>query len=243
MEHDGDARAHAVAQRLVPVAGEAGVVALADGDAGRAAAFAIGRLGRGVDAAAGGAAAEGRAGRSLEHFDLAIVERVARVDAEVAQAVGEDVVLGGDAADEELVAAHHPAFADLGGDARHVAQRLFERGHALLFQRLARDHVDDLGGVLRVDGRNRGLNAAAEDVDAVALASFLIAGGGGGAGLRVVSGSGLVVRGGDRVFRGSVFRGGLGEGWRQACGGEHEGERCPCPQVCDCGHALWPDFQ
>ena len=184
VRHHCDAAGHAVSEILVPVAGDAQVVRIACRDLRRASGFGVRRLGRGVDAAASRAATERGCRGALEHFDLAVVERVARVDAEVAQAVGEDVVLRRDAADEELVAAHDAAFTDLRGDARHVAQRLFKRGDALLLQDLAGDDVHGLRRVLRIDGGDRSDDTAAKNVDAIPLALLFIPRGR----LRLVSG-------------------------------------------------------
>ena len=64
--------------------------------------------------------------------------------------VGEDVVLGGLAPDEELVAIEDAAFADRRRDARDIAQRLFERGDAALLQDLCGNRGDNLR---RVDNR------------------------------------------------------------------------------------------
>ena len=210
VRHHSDAASHAASEILVPVAGDAQIVRIAHRNGGRAADICVGRLGRGVDAAARRAAAEGRSGWSLEDFDLAVVERVARVDAEVAQAVGEDVVLGRDAADEELVAAHDAAFTDLRGDAGHVAQGLLERGDALLLQDLAGDDVHGLRNFLDVDGRESRSDAAAVHIDAVTLRIEAVD----ACLLRLVSGR----RGGRRISGGLGMR-------RETGGGQHQRHR------------------
>ena len=107
-----------------------------------------GRLGDGVDRPARGAAAEHGARGPLQHLDLLVVEAVARVDAEVAQAVDVDVVVGVLAADLELVARQGAALADGDGDARHVAQALLQGGDVLLADELLRHDVDHLRRVL-----------------------------------------------------------------------------------------------
>ena len=77
-------------------------------------------------------------GRSLGHLDLLDVEGVAGVAAEVAHAVHEHVGAGAEAADGEVVAGGHAAFAGLDGDAGHVAQHVAQRGRVLLLDHGAR---------------------------------------------------------------------------------------------------------
>ena len=127
-----------------------------------------------IDNAAGGPAAERHRRRPLQHFHFLHVERIAIVAAEVAHAVDEKIVARGEAADGQVVALR-AAFARCQADARNVAERVAQRGGALLIHHLARHFVDGLRrvrdwlGVFRgrcsqgVDSRgdvHRGRNAA-----------------------------------------------------------------------------------
>ena len=79
-----------------------------------------------IDDATGRAAAKLHACRAFEHLHLLEVEAVAVVAAEVANAVEEDVVACGEAADGEVVALGS-AFAGGDADAGDVANRVEER--------------------------------------------------------------------------------------------------------------------
>ena len=84
-----------------------------------------------------------------------IIETVAGIGGEVAQAVEIDVILGVEAVDLELVARQRAAFADGDGDAGHVAQRLAQGGGGLFLHGLGIDHVDRLRRVLDRGARHR----------------------------------------------------------------------------------------
>ena len=105
-----------------------------------------GSLGLLVDDAAGGAAAELDAGWAFEDFDLLVVEGVAIVGAEVADAVEEDVVAGGEAADGEVVALG-AELARGHGYAGDVAEGVAEGGVLLLLEDELGDDGDGLRGV------------------------------------------------------------------------------------------------
>ena len=68
----------------------------------------------------------------LRDLDLLDVERIARVAAEVADAVDEHVGPRAEAADRHLIAGRHAAFAGLERDAGDVAQHVAQRRRALL---------------------------------------------------------------------------------------------------------------
>ena len=96
-----------------------------------------------IDHTAGRAAAEDRGRRALQHLDRLDVERVARIAAEVAHAVQEQVVARVEAADVRIVALP----AELAGaerDAGHGAQRVVERDGGAVVEQLLRDLDDRL---------------------------------------------------------------------------------------------------
>ena len=124
-----------------------------------------GRLGDGVDGAAGGAAAEHQARRTLQHLHFLIVETVAGIGGKVAQSVQIDVVLGVEAAYLELVAGQRAPLADSDCDARHVAQRIAERGRRLLLHCFCINHADRLGRVLQAgEGHGRHRRAVSQRI-------------------------------------------------------------------------------
>ena len=96
-----------------------------------------------VDDASGGAATELYAGGTFEDVDLLIVEGVAEVAAEVAYAVEEDVVAGGEAADGEIVALS-AGFASGEGDAGDVAEGVAEGGDTLILEQGPGDNCNGL---------------------------------------------------------------------------------------------------
>ena len=128
--HQVQAHRAGIGEGIVEVGGGADMIAIAAFDRRGIAVLQERRLGDGVDGAAGGAAAEHQAGRALQHLHFLIIEAVAGIGAEIAQAVEIDVVLGVEAADLELVAGQGAAFADGDGDARHIAQRIAQGGGA-----------------------------------------------------------------------------------------------------------------
>jgi hypothetical protein len=132
----------------------------------------LGNLALLVDDAAGRAAAELDSRRAFEHVDLLIVERIAVVAAEVADSVQEDVVARGEAADGQVVALR-AGFAGRQRNPRDVAQRILERGHALVREHELRD---DGNRLRRVDQRLAELlhgdrvREPGDDVDRIAVA-------------------------------------------------------------------------
>jgi len=131
-----------------------------------------GHLAHFVDNAAGGSATELDACGAFEDFYLLEVEAVAVVAAEVADAVEEDIVPRGKAADGEVVALGS-AFAGGDADAGNVADGV-EEG-AVLF--VLEDEVGDLDdGLGRVEegfgefGHADGVGEAAVDVDRLLVA-------------------------------------------------------------------------
>ena len=109
----------------------------------------IGLLAHQVDSAGGGAAAVVGAGRALGDFDLIDVEHVARDRADVAHAVHIDAAGAVEATHIDGVARAGVAVLACveGAGAGHIAQRLCQRGRALLLQQLLLDDVDGLRGV------------------------------------------------------------------------------------------------
>ena len=83
------------------------------------------------------------------------VERIAIVAAEIAHAVDEEIVAGGESADGQVVALR-AAFAGRQADAGNVAQRVAQRGDALLLHHLLRNGGD---GLRRVEQRLRSTSA------------------------------------------------------------------------------------
>ncbi len=149
-------------QLVVHVDRAAIVVGAAAGNLGGGLVAHVGGLGDDVDHPSGGAPAEQGARRPLQYLHLLVVEGIPGVDAEVAQAIEVDVVLGFLAADAELVAVQRAALADGDGDARHIAQRLLEGDDLLLLQLQAGDDVGRLGCVLQCGGLCREAGAAVE---------------------------------------------------------------------------------
>ena len=72
-----------------------------------------------------------------------VIERVAGIEAGVAQTIEEIIVAGRKTAQIDQVAMR-AAFAGVQGDARHVLQRVLKIGDALLLDHFGRDHIDDL---------------------------------------------------------------------------------------------------
>ena len=85
-----------------------------------------------IDRAARRSTARDGRRRSLRDLDLLDVERVARVAAEIANAVDEHVGPRAEAADRHLVAGRHAAFPGLERDAGDVPQHVAQRRRALL---------------------------------------------------------------------------------------------------------------
>jgi hypothetical protein len=94
----------------------------------RAKLVGLRRLGRQVDAAAARTAAAIGAVGAFDDFDLLEVEDFAGLATGVADAVDEDVVARGLAADERTVGQRLTAFAGAEGDARRGAQDVGQRG-------------------------------------------------------------------------------------------------------------------
>ena len=120
-----------------------------------------------VDDAAGGAATELHAGGAFEDLDLVIVEAVAVVAAEVADAVKEDVVAGGEAADGEVVPLG-PGFAGGDGDAGTLRTRVLQGAVLLGLEDKGWDDGDGLRGVeegLGEAGHRDGVGDGGADVD------------------------------------------------------------------------------
>ncbi len=88
------------------------------------------RLGDLVDRPAGGTAAEQHGGRAFQHFDGIGIEDVAGVDGGVADAIDEEVIERGEAADVDGVAARR-AFAGVQGDAGNIPECIFQTGRTL----------------------------------------------------------------------------------------------------------------
>ena len=86
-----------------------------------------------IDHAAGGTPAERDRRRALQDRDLLQVKRIAIVTAKVAHAVEENIVAGGEAANRQVVALG-AAFSGGDADAGHIAQRVAQRGRALVLQ-------------------------------------------------------------------------------------------------------------
>ncbi len=89
----------------------------------------------------------------MQNRDLLHIERVAIVAAEVAHAVEEDIVAGGEASDGEVVALC-AAFARGDADAGHVAQGIAQCGRSLVLDDVLGNDID---GLRRVDQRLREL--------------------------------------------------------------------------------------
>ncbi len=126
--HQVQAGGDAITQHVVGVHGAACVAVGTDAHAGAGFVLQLRRLAHQVQAATTGVtAAVGRA-RALDHFHLLQVEDLARLRADVAQAVDEDVALRIEATDEGAVTGRVAAFAGTEGDARHHAQRILQIG-------------------------------------------------------------------------------------------------------------------
>ncbi len=107
-----------------------------------------------VHQAARGAAAVEHGGRPLHHFHAFDVGEVAEVERIIAEAVHELIADAGEPADAHLVAL---PVARGQAHARHVAQRVLDRGGALVADHLLGHHVD---GLRHVAQRGLGLGAA-----------------------------------------------------------------------------------
>jgi hypothetical protein len=153
-DHQVQAHGAGVAQLIIQVGGGAGVIAVASRDIENSGIAQMGRLGSGIDGAAAGAATEHQPGRAFQDLHLFIIETVAGIGREVAQAIQIDIVLGVEAVDLELVARQRAAFADRDGDARDILQGIAQGGDGLLFHGLAGDHADRLGRVLDRNARH-----------------------------------------------------------------------------------------
>ena len=122
--------------------------------------FGRGHLAGEVHVAGCGAAAVIRTRRTLGDFDLLGVEGIARDGAEIADAVDEDAALGVEAAHEDGIAGGGVAvLAEQERDAGRVAQRLGQRGGALLLQDFLADHGDGLRRVEQLLREFRRLHA------------------------------------------------------------------------------------
>ncbi len=79
----------------------------------------------------------------VQHRNFLHVERIAVVTAKVAHAVEEDIVAGGEAANGEVVALR-ATFACGQTDAGNIAQRIAQRGRALVLNNVLGNDVDGL---------------------------------------------------------------------------------------------------
>ena len=168
LAHRVEAERGVLAQRLVPVGGGAPVPAAAVTDRAGNAVAQLRLLADQVHRTGRRGAAVVGAGRALGHFHLLDVEHVARDRAEVAHAVDEDAAGGVEAAHVDAVAGAGVAvLAHIErAHARAVAQRLGQRGGALLLDQLLGDHADGLRGVQQRLGEFR----RGQLVDAVVVA-------------------------------------------------------------------------
>src|SRR5690606_37646728 len=112
----------------VAVGGGAEILVGADAQAGAGGVTQMGVLAGQVDAAAARAAPAQGGIRAADDFHAFQVEDFARLAAGVADSVHVDVAGRGSAADEGPVGQGLAAFAGAEGDARRIAQHVFQRG-------------------------------------------------------------------------------------------------------------------
>ncbi len=103
----------------------------------------LSNLGFLIHHATGGASAEGYRRRALQDRDLLHVERIAIVAAKVPHAIEENVVAGSEAADGQVVALG-AALSGGQADAGNIAQRIPQRGCALVLNDVLGNDVDRL---------------------------------------------------------------------------------------------------
>ena len=151
LPHRVDAQRAAGAEGLVPVGGGAALAVDAGRHGARDAVAQVRLLGHHVDRTGRRGTAGVGAGRALQHFHPVGVEHVAGHRTQVAHAVHEEAARGVEAAHVDGVAGAGVAvLAGVeGAHARAVAQRLGQRGGALLVEQVAGDHLHGLRRVLQ----------------------------------------------------------------------------------------------
>jgi hypothetical protein len=148
LAHGVQAKGGGAIDGLVDIGGGAVILICSQFERRRAERSQLGRLAHLIDRAAGGAAAEQNRGRALDHLDGLGVEVVAIVDGRIANAVEEEIIERGKAADIDGVAARR-ALARVEGDARNVLQGVFQSCGALGLHQPGGHDIDRLRSVLQ----------------------------------------------------------------------------------------------